>query len=122
MQYVFNDRDDLEDVQGFRDKLEACIDMINTYAIKLGCRSDDLNPDKVVINTAVNARDLHCITYKNGKMFYCIDLRQMYGFGGVFICVSDLHGAAELAMTRVREWAQSSSKKGKKQTIKLGGA
>ena len=122
MKYVFNDREDLEDVQGLRDKIEACVDMINTYAVKFGYKLEDLLPDEVVISTAVNARDLSCVVHRNGKMFYSMTLCQMYGFGGVFYCKSDLHQAAELAMVHVKEMKELAAKNNKKQSIKLGGA
>lgn len=127
MKYVFKDRDDLEEVQGLKDKLEACVDMINTYALKFGYQLEDLQPDKVAISTGVNARDLRCIIYKNDQMFYVLDVCQMYGFGGAFYCKADLHQAAELAMVHVKEAAELANKRAQsskkvKQTIKLGGA
>lgn len=122
MEYTFNDRKDLEDVQGLRDKLQACIDMIHIYVESFGYDRNDMLPDKVVISTAINERELYCMLLKNGKRLYCIELCQMYGFGNEFYCKSDIHLAAQALMAYINDAKARASKTSKRQSIKLGGA
>lgn len=119
MEYVFKDREDLKDVQGLKDKIHACVDMIAIYGESLGHSRESITPDTVIISTGVNARALQCLFKKDGTTVYILVLTQMYGFGATFWCESDMHDAALRAVAYATDVA--TKLKGKK-SIKFGGA